>query len=159
MEQLCRTEPASQGMFGEVQKEETRGGPGDRQGSTAFGSQKVSQAAVLGRRVVQSSQSTSASGRMEISGQRGRGDVQVSARKDVVLGAARVYTVAVPGPKWKSWLECFLSALVEGRKCCSTEARQALRRKNAVAGSKSPAGYILTRAGESIMEIPAHNSP
>ena len=28
-----------------------------------------------------------------------------SARKDLVFGAARVYTVAVPGPKWKSWTE------------------------------------------------------
>ncbi len=31
------------------------------------------------------------------------GDVQGSARKDGVFGAARVYTVTVPGPKWKSW--------------------------------------------------------
>ena len=27
-----------------------------------------------------------------------------SARKDVLFGVARVYTVTVPGPKWKSWL-------------------------------------------------------
>ena len=26
-------------------------------------------------------------------------------RLDVVFGAARVYTVTVPGPKWKSWLK------------------------------------------------------
>ena len=31
--------------------------------------------------------------------------MQGSARKDVVFGAARVYTVTVPGPKWKSWLK------------------------------------------------------
>ena len=31
--------------------------------------------------------------------------MQRSARKDVVLGAARVYTVTVPGPKWKSSLD------------------------------------------------------
>ena len=31
--------------------------------------------------------------------------MQGSARKDVVFGAARVYTATVPGPKWKSWLE------------------------------------------------------
>ena len=31
--------------------------------------------------------------------------MQGSARKDVIFGAARVYTVAVPGPKWKSWLK------------------------------------------------------
>ncbi len=31
--------------------------------------------------------------------------MQGSARKDVVCGAARVYTFTVPGPKWKSWLE------------------------------------------------------
>ena len=31
--------------------------------------------------------------------------MQGSARKDVVFGAARVYTVTVPGPKWKSWFE------------------------------------------------------
>ena len=30
--------------------------------------------------------------------------MQGSARKDVVFGAARVYTFTVPGPKWKSWL-------------------------------------------------------
>ena len=30
--------------------------------------------------------------------------MQGSARKDVVFGAARVYTATVPGPKWKSWL-------------------------------------------------------
>ena len=33
----------------------------------------------------------------------GGGDVRGSARKDVVFGAARVYTATVPGPKWKSW--------------------------------------------------------
>ena len=31
--------------------------------------------------------------------------MQGSARKDAVFGAARVYTVIVPGPKWKSWLK------------------------------------------------------
>ena len=31
--------------------------------------------------------------------------MQGSARKDVVFGAARVYTVAVLGTKWKSWDE------------------------------------------------------
>ena len=31
--------------------------------------------------------------------------MQDSARKDVVFGAAGVYPVTVPGPKWKSWLE------------------------------------------------------
>ena len=31
--------------------------------------------------------------------------MQGSARKDVVFGAARVYTFTVPGPKWKSWLK------------------------------------------------------
>ena len=30
--------------------------------------------------------------------------MQGSARKDVVFGAAGVYPVTVPGPKWKSWL-------------------------------------------------------
>ena len=30
--------------------------------------------------------------------------MQGSARKDVVFGAAGVYTATVPGPKWKSWL-------------------------------------------------------
>ena len=30
--------------------------------------------------------------------------MQGSARKDVVCGAARVYIVVLPGPKWKSWL-------------------------------------------------------
>ena len=33
--------------------------------------------------------------------------MQGSARKDVVFGAARVYTFTVPGPKWKSWLSVF----------------------------------------------------
>ena len=36
----------------------------------------------------------------------GEGDVQGSARKDVLFGAARVYPVTVPGPKWESWLRC-----------------------------------------------------
>ena len=36
--------------------------------------------------------------------------MQGSARKDVVFGAARVYTFTVPGPKWKSWL----TLLVDG---------------------------------------------
>ena len=31
--------------------------------------------------------------------------MQGSARKDVVFGAAVVYPVTVPGPKWKSWLQ------------------------------------------------------
>ncbi len=31
--------------------------------------------------------------------------MQGSARKDVVFGAAGVYPVTVPGPKWKSWVE------------------------------------------------------
>ena len=37
--------------------------------------------------------------------------MQGSARKDVVFGAARVYTVTVPGPKWKSWFSapCFFN--------------------------------------------------
>ena len=34
-----------------------------------------------------------------------RVDVQGSARKDVVFGAARVYAFTVPGPKWNSWLK------------------------------------------------------
>ena len=29
--------------------------------------------------------------------------MQGAARKDLVCGAARVYTAVVPGPKWKSW--------------------------------------------------------
>ena len=40
--------------------------------------------------------------------------MQGSARKDVVFGATRVYTVAVPGPKWKSWLKEVAAALQEG---------------------------------------------
>ncbi len=31
--------------------------------------------------------------------------MQGSARKDVVFGAAGVYPVTVPGPKWKSWVK------------------------------------------------------
>ena len=31
--------------------------------------------------------------------------MQGSARKDVVFGAARVYTFTAPGPKWKSWFD------------------------------------------------------
>ena len=34
----------------------------------------------------------------------GGGDVRGAGRKDVVFGAARVYTVPVPGPKRQSWL-------------------------------------------------------
>ena len=35
----------------------------------------------------------------------GGGHVQGSARKDVVFGAARMYTFTVPGPKWEFWLK------------------------------------------------------
>ena len=43
--------------------------------------------------------------------------MQGSARKDVVFGAARVYTVTVPGPKWKSWTKSYrFSALRFSRK-------------------------------------------
>lgn len=35
-----------------------------------------------------------------------------SARKDVVFGAGRVYTVAVPWPKWKLWLDAGQSRLL-----------------------------------------------
>ena len=31
------------------------------------------------------------------------GNLQDLEKTYVVFGAARVYTVAVPGPKWKSW--------------------------------------------------------
>ena len=37
--------------------------------------------------------------------------MQGSARKDVVFGAARVYTATVPGPKWKSWLKPVLDGV------------------------------------------------
>ena len=30
--------------------------------------------------------------------------MQGSARKDVVFETGRVYTLTVPGPKWKSWI-------------------------------------------------------
>ena len=45
--------------------------------------------------------------------------MQGSARKDVVFGAARVYTVTVPGPKWKSWLK---------RMCCNFGGRRSYGR-------------------------------
>ena len=35
--------------------------------------------------------------------------MQGSTRKDVVFGAARVYTVTLPGPKWKSWFNALLT--------------------------------------------------
>ena len=31
--------------------------------------------------------------------------MQGSPREDVVFAAARVYTVTVPGPNWKSWFD------------------------------------------------------
>ena len=40
--------------------------------------------------------------------------MQGSARKDVVCGAARVYIVVLPGPKWKSW---FNGSCVAKRYC------------------------------------------
>ena len=46
--------------------------------------------------------------------------MQGSARKDVVFGAARVYTFTVPGPKWKSWsraLPIFVFLLVLASSC------------------------------------------
>ena len=39
--------------------------------------------------------------------------MQGSARKDVVFGAAGVYPVTVPGPKWKSWFEGPVNVTVE----------------------------------------------
>ena len=39
--------------------------------------------------------------------------MQGSARKDVVFGAAGVYPVTVPGPKWKSWLKELLGGGVK----------------------------------------------
>ena len=46
--------------------------------------------------------------------------MQGSARKDVVFGAARVYTVTVPGPKWKSWFKAW-SYLGQQRKPISNQ--------------------------------------
>ena len=40
--------------------------------------------------------------------------MQGSARKEVVFGAARMYTVAVPGPKRKSWFT-FVSSYSDDR--------------------------------------------
>ena len=40
--------------------------------------------------------------------------MQGSARKDVVFGAAGVYPVTVPGPKWKSWLDIVPKGRDEG---------------------------------------------
>ena len=31
--------------------------------------------------------------------------MQSLEKKDVIFGAGRVYTVVVPGPKWKSWVK------------------------------------------------------
>ena len=39
--------------------------------------------------------------------------MQGSARKDVVFGAARVYTFTVPGPKWKSWFN-YINRVADG---------------------------------------------
>ena len=47
--------------------------------------------------------------------------MQGSARKDVVFGAARVYTVTVPGPKWKSWFnkgDTFSEGFSRSLPCC-----------------------------------------
>ena len=41
-----------------------------------------------------------------------------SARKDVLFGAALVYTVTVPGPKWKSWLR-FIGGAIRKRRVTS----------------------------------------
>ncbi len=38
--------------------------------------------------------------------------MQGSARKDVVFGAAGVYPVTVPGPKWKSWLKSVFGSFI-----------------------------------------------
>ena len=35
----------------------------------------------------------------------GEGNLQGLEKKDVAFGAVRVYTVTVPGPKWKYWLK------------------------------------------------------
>ena len=46
--------------------------------------------------------------------------MQGSARKDVVFGAARMYTMAVPGPKRKSW---FTAPQTSDRRRASIYAR------------------------------------
>ena len=45
--------------------------------------------------------------------------MQGSARKDVVFGAARVYTVAVPGPKCKSWFNIVSLAMIGSLALCA----------------------------------------
>ena len=45
--------------------------------------------------------------------------MQGSARKDVVFGAARVYTVAVQGPKWKSWFNIVSLAMIGSLALCA----------------------------------------
>ena len=49
--------------------------------------------------------------------------MQGPARKDVVLGAARVYTVALPGPKWKSWIKGYTAC---GKTTIAREIRSTL---------------------------------
>ena len=50
--------------------------------------------------------------------------MQGSARKDVVFGAAGVYPVTVPGPKWKSWFKAI--RLVE-QGCSQSETARRLK--------------------------------
>ena len=50
-----------------------------------------------------------------------------SARKDVVFGAARAYTVTVPGPKWKFWIkEAALLLALCGAACGNASQRPAI---------------------------------
>ena len=55
--------------------------------------------------------------------------MQGSARKDVVFGAARVYTATVPGPKWKSWLNtCHVTTVCEcQRAICQAAISSSIR--------------------------------
>ena len=62
------------------------------------------------------------------------GHVRGSARKDVVFGAARVYTFTVPGPKWESWFGC---------PNCTGEARILLNIEGLPPFSLAPAGAHL----------------
>ena len=58
--------------------------------------------------------------------------MQGSARKDVVFGAARVYTFTVPGPKWKSWFETRFSKFVAFPRAMLTAAADVLIRNLSV---------------------------
>ncbi len=77
--------------------------------------------------------------------------MQGSARKDVVFGAAGVYPVTVPGPKWKSWLVRYKSFRYQAESW--SKARRVVAKVEHHQGELFPrVGFVVTS-----MSLPSYN--